>query len=347
MTSDAYKEAFEGQNGDEFRQRVSELENAPRTATRPRGNVRGEEATTPTPGMTSFDPSFDDQPAAAPAAAAPAQPASQPVATTPGQLLVWEYQPTDAQNRPLGGVQRFKYDPTLPATDPKSLASQLTKSNIHVRRMANERKIEAIIDSVKTVATGYSEPTFLTPEQHPNADAINELTRNAIVNGTLSAMNVFKQNHPEFVLGEANAVAMTRWVEKSGRSPADAQTWELAFKALKPHLATVEVAAEPVAVEPVVEVPAPAPAVRRANGVPTGISNADTFNEEPIAVAAKVQGVRIVLDGKTQIVDLRTWDRIPSDVQKRALRNQSNASAIDSLYRAADERRAAARGARG
>jgi hypothetical protein len=215
--------------------------------------------------------------------------------------------------------------------------------------MANERKIEAIIDSVKTVATGYSEPTFLTPEQHPNADAINELTRNAIVNGTLSAMNVFKQNHPEFVLGEANAVAMTRWVEKSGRSPADAQTWELAFKALKPHLATVEVAAEPVAVEPVVEVPAPAPApaVRRANGVPTGISNADTFNEEPIAVAAKVQGVRIVLDGKTQIVDLRTWDRIPSDVQKRALRNQSNASAIDSLYRAADERRAAARGARG
>jgi hypothetical protein len=82
-------------------------------------------------------------------------------------------------------------------------------------------------------------------------------------------------------------------------------------------------------------------------GVPTGLSSADTFNEEPVAVAAKVQDVRIVLDGKTQVVDLRTWDRIPSDVQKRNLRNPANASAIDALYRAEDERRAAARGARG
>jgi hypothetical protein len=205
MTSEGYKAAFEGANGDDFRKRVSELELQPTQASRPRGNVRGPESAA-TPASTSFDPSFDEQPPAVPAAAAPAQPA-----TVPGQLLVWEYQPTDAQNRPLGGVQRFKYDPSLPATDPMSLASQLTKSNIHVRRMANERKIEAIIDSVKTVATGYSEPQFLTPDQHPNADAINELTRNAIVNGTLSAMNVFKQNHPEFVLGEANAVSMTRF----------------------------------------------------------------------------------------------------------------------------------------
>jgi hypothetical protein len=164
LTSDAYKEAFnDPQTGAAFRARINEIGNSPRPAPTPRqnGRVRVEEAPAPTP---AFDPSFDDQPASAPAAAAPAQPASQPVATTPGQLLVWEYQPTDAQNRPLGGVQRFKYDPTLPATDPKSLASQLTKSNIHVRRMANERKIEAIIDSVKTVATGYSEPTFLGDE---------------------------------------------------------------------------------------------------------------------------------------------------------------------------------------
>ncbi len=356
LTSDAYKEAFnDPTTGKQFAEKINALENAPRTAPapRPNGRVRADEPVA-APAPTSFDPSFDDSPApaaAAPAATAPApapaQPAAQPVATVPGELAIWEYQPTDKEGRPLGGVQRFKYDPRLPPSDPKSLASQLTKSNIHVRRMANERKIEAVIDSVKQVATGYKEPQFLTTDQHPEAAALNEITRNTIATGMQSAMNAFRLNHPEFVFGEANAAAMVAWVEKSGRSPVDAQSWELAWAALKPYIS-----AEPAPT--VAEVPAPAPtpapaaapvaavpAVRHASGVPTGLSNADVFNEEPIALAPKVQGVRVVIDGKTQVVDLRTWDRIPSDVQKRALRNSSNASAIDALYRAEDERKAA------
>jgi hypothetical protein len=359
LTSEQYREAFNDEvTGKAFAAKVDAIENAPRPAAapRPNGRVRTDEpAAAPAP--SGFDPSFDESPApaAAPAAAAPAPAPAQPApaAEMPReQMSVWSYQPTDQQGRPLGGVQKFFYDPTLPPEHEKSLASQLTKSNIHVRRMANERKIQEVVNSVKQVASGYKEPHFLTTDQHPEAAALNEITRNTIAIGMQSAMNAFRQAHPEFVFGEANATAMVAWVEKSGRSPVDAQSWELAWAALKPYIA-----AEPAPI--VAQVPAPAPtpgpaaapvaavpAVRHASGVPTGLSNADVFNEEPIALAPKVQGVRVVIDGKTQVVDLRTWDRIPSDVQKRALRNSSNASAIDALYRAEDERKAAARSGR-
>jgi hypothetical protein len=98
----------------------------------------------------------------------------------------------------------------------------------------------------------------------------------------------------------------------------------------------------------VVEQPKPAPAVRTV-GISTGwLSSADQFSEEsPIEVApAKVQGVRLTIDGKAVVMDLRTWDRQSSDFQKRALRNGSNAVAINALYLAEDERKAAARNGR-
>jgi hypothetical protein len=361
MTSEQYKENFQGPNGEAFRARINELENGPRpAATRPAGNVRGDDPT-PTPGMTSFDPSFDNDPndgpsSAAPAAApkargvrgrverpaqpaaaladAPAQPAAAPAA---GTLAIWRYQPKDEQGRPVGGEQVFKYDPSLPIDDPKSLASQLTKSNMHATVALKAKRTQAVIDEVKKVETGYKPPVFLTADQHPDFEALNEVTRNTIANGTQSAMNAFRMAHPEFVACEDNAIALVKWVEKSGRSPVDAQTWELAWAALKPYLAV------PVAA-PVVEVPAPAPApvpaaaapvaatTRHALGAATGLSDADVFNVEPVAVASKVQGVKIVLDGKPQVLDLRAWERMSSDVQKRILRSQSNASAIETLY---------------
>jgi hypothetical protein len=225
----------------------------------------------------------------------------------------------------------------------------LTKSNIHVRRMANERKIEAVIDEVKQVATGYKPPVFLTADQHPEFEALNAVTRDTINNGTQSAMNAFRQAHPEFVASDASAVALVKWVEKSGRNPVDAQTWEAAWTALRPYL-TVEptpVAAEPAptpapAPAPVAAVAA-APAVRVANGVPTGLSDADVFNQDPLeAVAPKVLGVKLAIDNKIQVMTLAAWDRLPSDTQKRILRNSANAAAIESLYTADNAARQAA-----
>jgi TRAP-type C4-dicarboxylate transport system substrate-binding protein len=57
----------------------------------------------------------------------------------------------------------------------------------------------------------------------------------------------------------------------------------------------------------------------------------------------KVQGVKLTIDGKVQIVDLRGWDRLPSEQQRRILKNQNNARAVDALYQEQQERKAAAR----
>jgi hypothetical protein len=43
---------------------------------------------------------------------------------------------------------------------------------------------------------------------------------------------------------------------------------------------------------------------------------------------------------------LRVWDSLPSDVQKRALRNPNNARAVDSLYAQQAEEQAARRSRR-
>jgi hypothetical protein len=247
----------------------------------------------------------------------------------------------------------FRYDPTLPPEHEKSLASQLTKSNIHVRRMANERKVEAIIDSVKTIATAYKEPALLTEDQHPNATALNEITRSAVANGTLSALNIFKQNHSaDFVFTGSNATAMVRWIEKSGRNPSDAQTWEVAWAALRPYLAPEVVA--PATAEPApTPAPAPAPVVEQpkaaavrpaqAAGVATGFSNADSTSDDLFVEPTKVLGVKLAIDNKIQVMTLAAWDRLPSDTQKRILRNSANAAAVESLFTAENERRMAAR----
>jgi len=355
MTSDEYKQNFEGPNGDAFRARINELENGPRpAATRPAGNVRGD-APASTPGMTSFDPSFDNDPndgrsSAAPAAAAPArgvrgrveqQPAAAPApAAKPGALSIWRYQPKDKEGNPVGSEQIFKYDPNLPVDHPQSLASQLTKAHSYATTALKAKQMQAVLDSVKAAETGYKEPTLLTVDQHPDADRLNAITMTAMTNAVDSAMSVFKQNHPEFPRGEANAAAIVKWVEKSKRNPADAQTWELAWQALKPYLLVAsEVAAiapAPVVEQPVVEQPAP---VRVANGVPSGLSEADVFNEELVEVAPKIQGAKLVVDGKVQVMTLQAYERLASDVQRRILKNQSNASAIDALYNAEVERR--------
>jgi hypothetical protein len=359
MTSDEYRQNFDGPSGDDFRKRVSELESQPAPTGRKRGSVRGEEAVAPTPGMSSFDPSFDEQPTAPaaapgqPAAATPAQPAAAPAAKPTGELAVWRYWPTDAQGRKIGGEQVFRFDPTLPPEHEKSLASQLTKSNIHAVRMAKERKVEAVIDEVKQVATGYKPPVFLTREQHPEFEALNAVTRDTINNGTQSAMNAFRMAHPEFVASDSNAVALVRWVEKSGRNPVDAQTWELAWAALKPYLA-VE-APDPVAAESVAEVPAPAPApapvaatpapaVRPAQsvGIASGFSNADSTSDGLFVEPTKVLGVKLAIDNKILVMTLAAWDRLPSHTQKRILRNSANAAAVESLFTANDAARQAA-----
>ena len=136
---------------------------------------------------------------------------------------------------------------------------------------------------------------------------------------------------------------MVGWVKKSKRNPSDAQTWELAWEALKPLLMvpTEEPIAAPVqaAVAATVE-----PAVRSHVPIASGLSFADGGDAyEPAPPLKTVQGVRLVIDGKNQFMDVRAWDRLSTDVQKRVLRNPANANAIDSLWAAQEQEQAARR----
>jgi hypothetical protein len=298
-----------------------------------------------------FDPSFDESPAPAPAPAA-AQPAAASVPPMPRESMsVWEYQPRDSQQRPVGGLQRFYYDPSLPNEHPQSLPSQLSKAHSHATTALKAKKTQEFLDSVAATYTDYVEPKRLTIFEHPEAESLNAITENAMNNAVQSALSLFKQRHSEFVLSDANAVAMCSWVEKSKRNPASGATWEAAWTALKPFLLPDEATAAPAAA-PVAAVPPPAPVVKaaptvRRGGVATGLSNADIIADDDIfAAPVKVQGVKLLIDDKAVVMDLRSWDRLPSDKQKVILRNSANSAAITALYVADDERKAAARSAR-
>ena len=96
--------------------------------------------------------------------------------------------------------------------------------------------------------------------------------------------------------------------------------------------------AAPIAEQPkATAAAAPTPVRAAAVGISTGLSNSDQFNHEiPVAATAAISnGVRIVLDGKAQIINLKTWESWSSDVQKRVLRGgagNANSKAIDTLY---------------
>jgi hypothetical protein len=364
LTSDQYRAAFDDPTtGKEFVAKVNALEKAPRPR-RGAGSTRSAEAIIEqAPATSGFDPSFDESPEAAARAAAPAQPVAevQPAAAAEPkpatELSIWRYQPQDAQGRNIGGEQVFRYDPTLPVDDPKSLASQLTKAHKSATIALRTRKAQEIIESAEKVATAYQEPKFLDPKDNPNAEQINQLTANAIKNATLSALNLFQQNNPAYVRSNENAAALINWVGKSGRDPGDAATWELAWTALKPYLEVEQPAAPvqaPVPAAPIAEQPkaaaaaVPAPVRAAAVGISTGLSNADILHTDYAQpTSPTTSGVRITLDGKSQVINLKTWESWSSDVQKRVLRGSAgnaNSKAIDLLYEQDQQARAARRG---
>jgi hypothetical protein len=358
LTSEAYLAEFnDAVTGKQFAEKINALENAPRTATtatRPRGSVRGEEPSA-TP-ASSFDPSFDE----IPAAPAPAVPAPAPVAETEGEEKVHSYQPVDRNGRPVGGKQVFKY-----RTDAE-LIEKLTKahsaSSARIRELSRSRKLDEITDAGVT-ATKVPRPTDVVPATPE--ELAKELRAVRESNYALSirvAANTFLENCPEYATRyrtQANNESLILAIHRANDDETDPEAYMRAFTKMRDVMEPV-VAAEPTPVvvavpapapAPVVPAPAPAtPAIRPAQraGISTGLSNADqTSLENPVfEQPIKVVGVKLLIDGKSQMMDFRSWDRLSSDSQKKILRNSANAAAINALYDAENERRAAARSAR-
>ena len=345
MTSSAYKEAFEDPTtGKKFIEKIEALENAPRTTTRRAGNVRGEEA----PASVGFDPSFDDQPSAQPSVAAAAQPAAAVEAELP--LKEHIYQPTDKNGKPCGGRQRFEYRTDAELIEKLSKAHSAASSRI--RELSRNRKLEEIATAGPTAKNFKPSTEVPATMAELSAELIAQRQQNFLLS-VREALNAFQISADwAKYRSKENAESVVLAVSRAGSDPTDPQSFHAAFSQMKEFLIPVQ-AAETVAnpvpaptVEPVAAVAViPEPAVR-ATRVPmaSGLSFADGGDAyEPAPPLKTVQGVRLVIDGKNQFMDVRAWDRLSTDVQKRVLRNPANANAIDSLWAAQEQEQAARR----
>jgi hypothetical protein len=360
LTSDAYKSAFEDQTtGAAFRARINELENGPKpAASRPAGNVRAD-APTPTPGMTSFDPSFDDSPNPPAPAAAPAPTAlpAQPAAVTDFSHLPLQersHQPM-INGKPAGGLQTFKFRTVDDPNDPNSYVAQLQRAHSYasarIRELSRNKKLEEIVAAGPT-AKNFTPSTEVPKTMEELAKELLEQRQQNFLLSVREALNAFQLSADwAKYRSHANAESVVLAVERLGLSPAEPQSYHTAFQHMKAVLEPV-VAAEPAPTPdptpaPVAATPA-VPTARAAQhvGVSTGISDANAFNgPDPFEVAPKTVGVKIVSDNKTQVMTLEVWSRLSSDAQKRILRSSANAAAIETLYTADNAaRQAAARG---
>jgi hypothetical protein len=352
MTSEQYRNLFD--TDPEFRVYVDgEYNAAPSTTTRKAGNVRGEEPAQTPAQAQSYDPSFDEQPApvAAPVAV---QPAAQPAPVAELPEKIHEYQPVDRNGRPVGGKQVFKY-----RTDAE-LIEKLTKahsaSSARIRELSRDRKLDSIAaaGAAPRIQPEKEVPATvegLAAELRAQRESNFVLSVRAAVNEFQASVDWAKYRSDE------NAKSVILAVERANDDPTDPASYLRAMTNMKEFLVpvaaapvTATVEPTPASVAPAPKAPAPAPAVRPSQrvGISTGLSSSDETSlenpafEQPI----KTVGVKLLIDGKTTVMDFRSYDRLSSDVQKKILRNGSNQAAIEALYAAENERRAAARSGR-
>ena len=135
---------------------LMQLENGPRQASRKRGKCPRRRGIAPTPGMTSFDPSFDDapnQPAAQSRHAAPVAPVPNGCSRSVDESLPESDLRVPASLRDYGKAarlahSRFKY------RNKEELIEKLTAAHsaasAHIRELSRNNKLEEIASAGPT-----------------------------------------------------------------------------------------------------------------------------------------------------------------------------------------------------
>lgn len=273
MTSEEYKEHFN--NDPEFRTFIdggtpaAEVVEPGIVPARPSPRSRAELATLPadapaaaaTPGATSFDPAFDDEPTP-PAAAAVVPPVEEPapaaiVPPAPIELpeQTYEYVITDDNGKQIGGKQVFKY------RTQDELIEKLKTANIHVRRMAQKLKEEQLLSGTDapedtTPAQTLQLRARLTAEertqweekvQDPATAAQaqymldrdddrgvqNELLKGNYESRVLLALESFKNRNREYVPSQDNAAKLVGYIDRRGLDSTNPRNWQKAYDVLR------------------------------------------------------------------------------------------------------------------
>jgi hypothetical protein len=342
LTSEQYLEAHnDPTTGKAFVTKVNEIENSPRQATRPAGSVRGADVSEQPVQSIGFDPSFDDAPGATPVPKPAVTESAQPAApaTTDESLpeLLHEYQPVDRNGRPVGGLQRFKYRTQTELIE--KLTAAHMASSARIRELSRDRRLDELASAgtVNKIPVPTDKVPDTMEELATELRAVREsnyflAVRAAIADFTASAgWNKYRSKE--------NAESIVLAVTKAGDDPTDVASYHKAFAAMKAFIepvaqpvvaATVDPMPAPVVEQPKAAAAAPARTAQRV-GIPTGLSNADGGGEDIRPEPQNVAPVGIVVGG-TRITSVAQWDRVPSDMQKRVLRNPASARIIDSLY---------------
>lgn len=159
-------------------------------------------------------------------------------------LLVFEYQPTDENDRPIGAKQVFKY------TDADNLREQLVQSNLHLVRKLRQVTKENRLSVFKQETPAEAAP--MTDE---------DVRTSLFALRAERAAENFIRLTPEYYKCQENVESIFSWIVKNGLSPIETESYMLAFEDLsKDDLLVLGPAApKPIAVPVVEPVHIPAP----------------------------------------------------------------------------------------
>ena len=229
---------------------------------------------------------------------------------------IYEYQPTDDNGLPIGGIQRIKY------TGKDDLIAKLAKNHSEsikgMRKLSRNVRLgisdeQPVADEIPETAPKYTaedevvrftEADFpgLVPEvAKKKAKALNDNQDETIQNRALLEANAFTAAEPRYVRSNDNMQELLTWMVKRNLKPVRAN-FQLAFDSLvakgilsipptKREEATVPVVAPvangseisaPATVDSRITVPPVAQPKRPVAGVGTGLTDSNTSNVEPI-----------------------------------------------------------------
>lgn len=282
--------------------------------------------------------------------------------------LIYEYQPTDDQNRALGGKQVIKYKTQ------DELIQKITKQNIELVRLARDLKKKISSGEIDTdelpedvvFASGNLQPRVLTPEERvqlsrdlidpeKSANAAATLFESEIgakpeeIRSRLQRIDLLEakaeadawvSSNPEYYRCQENFETITNWMVKNHLAPIRSN-FQYTFDKLKAAGLLLEA---PIVREEVPVTPVPKPVISEQTPVtshpvevePARISSAEPSQARPVLKPSS--GLTRTVSSDTGIVQttskltLADINKMSSEDYKRRLKDPSFVKAVDELY---------------
>lgn len=284
------------------------------------------------------------------------------------EIKEYRYQPTDEDNRPIGGIQVIKY------TTQDELAEKLREQNVLlIRKLRQETKKgrlgiledEVLPDDIKKF-DGFTEfnPRDFTDDERVELsrklldpttafDAVNTIMEARIgapvdvigkkvntleqENLTLRAKieaNAFLNDNPDYYRCQENFEAICAWMNRYNLAPVKAN-YQKAYDTLKAHGVLILGAGIPVE-QPVVTPPVaeqPVTVEQPVRGIASGFNNEDSSSTGPVILAGSDITYELTIGGtKRVLTGLKAIQAMPSDEYKRRiLSDKEFAKKVDRL----------------